>query len=200
MGQTTQLGEYLKQQFLNGQGVVTQGPGPYPAAVVRKIGAPYVNKGYDIAVKRGTPINTEGLRYIGAKQDRTGYGTRAAYQDPKTGKTFIFSHLSKLEETPQGVRAYTGGLPGIEGRSTGPHLDIDLSGNLSGFTGMLRNVMQQARTSGQRAFTQSKSKSNPQDVLNKARSLFGNKVLGVGSSQKALASAQSKYGGKIVRL
>ncbi len=198
MGQTTQLGEYLKQQFLNGQGVVTQGPGPYPVAVVKKIGAPYINKGYDIAVKPGTPINTAGMKYIGAKQDRTGYGTRAAYQDPKTGKTVIFSHLAKLEETPQGVRAYTGGIPGVHGRSTGPHLDIDLSGNLSGFSGMLRNVMQQARSSGQKAYT--KSKANPQDVLNKARSLFGNKVLGVGSSQKALQSAQSKYGGKIVRL
>lgn len=200
MAQKTPLGEYLKQQFLQGQGVVTQGPGPYPKAVVAKIGAPYMNKGYDIGVPVGTPINTKGLKYVGAKQDRTGYGTRAAYQDPNSGKTYIFSHLSKLEETPEGVKAYTGGIPGVHGRSTGPHLDIDLSGNLAGFSGMLRNVMARAQSAGPRAYAQQTQKRSAQDVFAKAKSVFGNKVVGVASNAKLLEGAQKKYGGKIVRL
>ncbi len=199
MAQKTQLGEYLKQQFLQGQGVVTQGPGPYPKAVVAKIGAPYNNKGYDIGVPVGTPVNTQGMKYLGAKQDTTGYGTRAAYQDP-TGKTYIFSHLSKLEETPQGVKAYTGGIPGVHGRSTGPHLDIDLSGNLAGFSGMLKNVMGRAQSAGSQAYRATRAQSNPQDVLAKAKSIYGGRVKAVASSAEKLKEAQNKYGGKIVRL
>lgn len=198
-------GEYLKQQFLKGQGVVTQGPGAYPAHVVKRIGAPYMNKGYDIAVPVGTPIQTEGMKYLGAKQDKTGYGTRVAYQDPNTQKTYIFSHISKIEETPQGVKAYTGGIPGVHGRSTGPHLDIDLSGNLSGFSGMLKNVVAQARSAGQQAFAKSQNVQqrvyrNPQDVLNKAKELYGKRVIGVASRKSALAEIQKKRGGRIVRL
>lgn len=200
MAQRSQLGEYLKQQFLQGQGVVTQGPGAYPKHVVQKLGGPTMNKGYDIGVPSGTPINTAGMKFLGMKQDTTGYGTRVAYEDPKTGKPYIFSHVSKVENTPEGVRSYTGGIPGVHGRSTGPHLDIDLSGNLSGFSGMLKNVMARAQSAGSQAYRTTKAKSNPQDVLAKAKSIYGGRVKAVASSAEKLKEAQSKYGGKIVRL
>lgn len=193
MSQRSQLGEYLKQQFLQGQGIVTQTPG-------QTYTNPHGHKGYDIAVPVGTPVNTKGLQYVGAQRDTTGYGTRAAFKDPTTGKAYIFSHLSKIQQGPEGVQVYTGGRSGIDGRSTGPHLDLEIADNFSGFNNMLRNVMARAQSSGPRAYAQQTQKRSAQDVFAKAKSVFGNKVVGVASNAKLLEGAQKKYGGRIVRL
>lgn len=197
MATVSQTAQYLKQQFLRGQGVVTQEPGAYPQHVVQKLGGPSQHKGYDIAVPVGTQLNTQGLQFQGVQQDRTGYGTRAAYKDPNSGQTYIFSHLSKVEKTPQGVVAYTGGIPGRDGRSTGPHVDIEIGNASSGFGQMLQNVVKSIQSGSP---SQARRKINPQELLQKAKSQFGRKLVGVASSADKLQEAQRKYGGRIVKV
>lgn len=201
MAQISNLGEYLKQEFLNGQGVVTQGPGAYPKSVVQKLGGPTMNKGYDIGVSPGTPINTSKLQYRGAVQDNTGYGLRANYYDPRTNQSYFFSHLSKLEPKNGQMMAYTGGIPGIHGRSTGPHLDIDIRQGLADFGSSFMNGLK--AISGNMGRAKPAPAFNLNEILQRGQNTAksqGKKLLAYASNPERLKSLAQKYKGSVIKL
>lgn len=198
MASASQTAQFLRQRFLDGQGIVTQEPGP-AAPSTRKFYS--THQGYDIAVPAGTPVNTKGLEYLGAYNDTTGYGTRAGFKDPQTGQTYTFSHLSNIQKTPEGVKIYTGGVPGTRGsgNTTGPHLDI----TLGGFKKQLGNLMSQTKRLSSQQSQQPQRKMDLQDIIGQLKAKAGGKRLvayGSGKNLKQLQKIQEKVGGQLIKL
>lgn len=194
MANVSSLGEYLKQEFLNGQGVVTQSPG-------EKYTNARGHKGYDVAVPAGTPINTSKLQYKGSQKDATGYGLRANYYDPKTNQSYFFSHLSKLEPKNGTMLAYTGGIPGVHGRSTGPHLDVEVNKGLADFGSSFMSGLQAISGAMGRAMPSQGFDLNA--ILargaNTAKSQ-GKRLVAYSNNPNKLQGVASKVKGSIVRL
>jgi len=190
---SSNIGQYLNERFLAGQGRITQTPGrAHPS--VRKFYSHH--KGYDLAVKPGTPLNTQGLQYKGSYMDRTGYGLRAMYYNPEADRSYVFSHLSRVD--PQG-RAYTGGIPGVHGKSTGPHVDIEIKPGL--YNTQSQYIKQLQNIAGNIGSGVKRTSFNIPDLIGKVKNKFGQhiRVIAMGSPKK-LAHYQKKLGGQIVRL
>ncbi len=128
MSKVKDYGEYLRQLFLKGQGIITQRRGPAVAST-RKFYS--FHPGYDIGVKEGTPIYApfSGVTIFSGLHG--GYGQRLGIYDPASDTTYYLSHLSQIK-APKTFKAgdllaLTGGAPGkwYSGNTTGPHVDIE---------------------------------------------------------------------------
>jgi len=195
----TQIAEYLKKQFLNGQGNVTQLVGNYNPNVERFSGG--YNRGTDIGVPQGTPVTlppgnweigdvynqAKGKGYIGNRTN-SGYGNSIVARNADTGETFRFSHLlNALAQPGQKIRGGLIGYTGATGNVTGPHLDIEIGG---AFTKGLKNIMKST----------SKIKLDPQQILQKAKRMYGGNIIGLSKNPELLKKAQEKYGGTIRKI
>lgn len=170
-----EIAQQLNNWFLEGRGRVTQLPGAAAPSTQKYY---KTHKGYDFGVSAGTPIKTEGLEFIGSGMDG-GYGQRLAAYDPKLDRTYYFSHLSNVQNTPEGIRAYTGGIPGSygAGNTTGAHLDVEFAPGRQAFN------YSQAVQLPQKANSQP---ANVSDYLNYYADLArqkagGKKVVAIGS-------------------
>lgn len=186
-----QIAQELNAMFTGGKARVTQMPGP-AAASTRKFYD--THKGYDLAVPHGTAIKAPFAgQVVTSGYDKTGYGQRIGIYNPATNQTYYLSHLSKIavpsgEVQPGQILAYSGGLPGTygAGNTTGAHLDIE------SYLGRVAKPVQAAMNYAQRL----SNIMNPQAVLDKARSIYGNKVVAVSNDPNKLKG----MGKKIVRI
>jgi len=185
MADITPLGESLKQSFLQGQGVITQGPG-----------SSYSHRGinaWDIGVPSGTPVVPTFNGTVKNLGNQGIYGNRAQVVNSDTGETYLLSHLSSVLKNGQFTKgtpiAYTGGTKGAygAGNSTGPHLDIMPGGS---YSGAIRSIGQQAQQSMQNTG----QKVNINALLSQAKTQYGNKLRMVTNS-KAQADAYAKQKG-----
>lgn len=197
----SRLSEQLKQQFLRGQGIVTQEAGAYNPGLEKFSGG--YNTGTDIGVPVGTPISLPQGNYrveeayggsnsgwIGNSANR-GYGNSVLVRDQNTGQAFRFSHL--LRPLVQAGQTLTGGnigLSGATGNVTGPHVDIELYGKNSG------NAMTGLQSSRQSALP----KVDVKALLGRARSKYGKGVIGISNDPKRLMDVAKRTGSKIVRV
>lgn len=186
-----QIAQDLNQMFTGGSARVTQLPGA-AAASTRKY---YQNhKGYDLATPQGTEIKAPFAgKVVSSGMDSTGYGNRIGIYNPSTNETYYLSHLSKIavpsgDVQPGQTLAFTGGTPGTygAGNTTGAHLDIE------NYPGQMTTPLKAQAVSYAQKLN---AIFNPQDVLNKAKSMYGNKVVGVSNDPNKL-----KGMGRIVKI
>ena len=132
---------------------ITQLPGTRNPADIYSNG---INRGLDVAVKRGTPVKlppgnwqvvhafsgatAEGVGNSQASLNQ-GYGNRVVVKNLETGELISFAHLSQVNVKPGemlegGLVGYSGATGNVAGK-TGYHLDIeyyDPSGKLGDIT------------------------------------------------------------------
>lgn len=193
----TQMGDYLKQLFLKGQGAITQSPGPAAPSTRRFY---KTHQGYDVGVPAGTPITPSfSGTVLGTYQDRTGFGQRQLVRNEATGESYYLSHLSKPIVKSGKFQAgqpisYTGGVPGTygAGQTTGPHLDITAAGK-NAYATILNNIRRLAPPI-------SKAKINLADIFTQAREKYGKGIKAVSTNQKKLSDIAGKYGGRVIKL
>lgn len=186
-----QIAQEMNQMFTGGKARVTQMPGA-AAASTRKFYQ--THKGYDLAVPQGTEIKAPFAgEIVSSGMDKTGYGNRIGIYNPSTNQTYYLSHLSKIavptgQVQPGQTLAYTGGLPGSygAGNTTGAHLDVE------SYMGKMAKPMQAAMNYAARLG----AIVNPQNVLNKAKSIYGNRVVAVSNDPNKLKG----MGKQIVRI
>lgn len=199
MDSPNQTAQQLMQLFLKGQGAVTQTPGP-ASANTRQFYS--YHPGYDIGVNQGTPIYAPASGQVKNLGVQGGYGQRVSYYDPQTNKTYLLSHLSKVQSTgnvkPGSIIGYSGGAKGTygAGNTTGPHVDIEIysgQGNFAQQLGKITNQMNQGTASTYR------KKINVGNIIAKAREQYGNKIGAVGS-KKYIQDLVNKGKGKMVKI
>lgn len=186
----SQIAQELNQMFTGGKASVTQLPGA-AAPSTRQFYSKH--KGYDLGVAQGTEIKAPFAgKIVNSGMDSTGYGQRIGIYNPTTNQTYYLSHLSKIatptgDFTPGQTLAYTGGTPGSygAGNTTGAHLDVE------DYMGMVTQPLKAAMSYAQRLG----SIVNPQSVLDKAKSMYGNRVVGVSNDPNKL-----KGMGRVVRI
>lgn len=174
----TEIAQQLQQEWLGGQGRITQLPGR-AAPSTRKFYQ--THKGYDFGVNAGTPIYAPyNLEVTGAGLSG-GYGNRLAVYNPEKNQTAYLSHLSDIAVQPgsyqQGaLLGYTGGVPGSygAGNTTGAHLDIELYGGRQAFNPTGQAVTPQAQA-------QPNIQGYAQQLLERARQQYGGNFVGVTS-------------------
>lgn len=187
----SQIAQELNQMFTGGRARVSQLPGPASAST-RKY---YANhKGYDFAVPQGTEVKAPFAgEIVSSGLDKSGYGNRIGIYNPATNQTYYLSHLSKIAVPtgtiqPGQTLAYTGGLPGTygAGNTTGAHLDVE------SYLGKIAKPMQAAVNYAQRL----SSIMNPQSVLQKAKDMYGKRVVAVSNDPNKLKG----MGKRVVRI
>lgn len=147
----TEIAQKLQQEWLAGQGRVTQLPGT-PAASTRKFYNRH--KGYDIGVKAGTPVYAPSNLQVKDMGVQGGYGRRLAAYDPNSGQTYYLSHLSDVasqgDVSAGSILGYTGGTPGSygAGNTTGAHIDFEI-GSGDAPPSFAQQIAQQANTANQ---------------------------------------------------
>lgn len=187
----TEIAQEMNQMFTGGRAKITQLPGP-AAASTRKFYS--THRGYDLAVPQGTEIKAPFAgEIVNSGMDNTGYGQRIGIYNPKTNQTYYLSHLSKIA-TPTGTvqpgqtLGFSGGLPGTfgAGNTTGAHLDVEQ------FMGKMTKPVREAMSYAQRIG----AIVNPQSVLAKAKSIYGNnRVVAVSNDPNKL-----KGMGRVVKI
>lgn len=188
-------GTQLMNKWLNKRYEVTQTPGAAAPSTRRYY---RTHAGYDYATPAGTKLNakTSG-QVVYAGYDPSGYGNRVGIYEPDTGKTTYLSHLADIAVkkgqmvNPGLYLGATGGVPGTRGagNTTGAHLDI-------------------TEYKGNKVFTNSGKATGKvtgniySQLLAKARSKYGNKLIAASTNPQKLASYGSKLKlkGKVVRL
>lgn len=127
----TEIARMLQEEWLKGQGTITQLPGKAAPSVQKYYST---HKGYDIGVPQGTPVYAPAkVEVLGAGLDG-GYGQRLAAYLADRNQTAYLSHLSQIAVQPGTYEAgtllgYTGGNPGSygAGNTTGAHIDFELA-------------------------------------------------------------------------
>lgn len=191
----SEYGNKLMNKWLNGQYQITQLPGK-AAPSTRKYYA--THQGYDYATPQGTPVVAKTVgEVIFAGYDPSGWGNRVGVYEPSTNKTTYLSHLSDIKvKKGQKIGAgtllgLTGGMPGSRGsgNTTGAHLDI---------TEYIGNKVASALSSGASSAKAYAGGYNFKDVLNRARSKYGKKLVAFSTNPERLKKSGIK--GKIIRL
>ena len=116
--------EQIARDYLGSNFPITQYPGK-AAKAVRKYYS--YHPGIDYGTPEGTEIKApKDLDVVSVTKDAI-YGNRIGVQDPDSGQVLYFSHLKDLPKVGEKVK--TGdvlGYTGNTGRSTGPHLDVEI--------------------------------------------------------------------------
>ena len=195
MAEVTQLGSYLKNLFLQGQGVITQTPGR-AAPSVRKYYK--YHPGYDISVKEGTPVTPSFAGKVVSSGMRGGYGQSVGLYNPQENKTYNLGHLSKILLPSGEFKAgqtigYTGGRPGAygAGQSTGPHVDIETQGGFASFANKLKTMLQPAQT---------RMKIDLASLYESARKKYGSSLKLISRNKAALNKIAVQRGGRVIRV
>lgn len=194
--------------FFNKAYRVSQYPG-IPAASTRKFYKRH--KGVDYATPAGTPITVPFKANLAYQGQQRGYGNRTAVTNPETGKTYFFSHLSKMLPLPQtmGVGTtigYTGGVPGASGAgwTTGAHVDVEAYDRnkvpvFSQRSTIPRQVSPVSRSSSSRRTVSRRPSFDLQAIMKQVNNLPGRKIA-VSSNRARLEEMVKKRGGRIVRI
>jgi len=136
----------ISKEYLGKPYPITQMPGP-AAPEVRKWYK--THPGIDYGVPEGTPIIAPADLDILGTTSNDIYGNRIAVKDPYTGETMTFSHLKDLPTVSGRIKAgELLGYTGNTGRSTGPHLDVEIKNLSSNFNNMVTNNNQTSSGSG----------------------------------------------------
>lgn len=194
----SQYANKLMNRWLNDNYSVTQLPGA-AAPSTRKFYA--THQGYDYATPQGTPVVAKTVgEVIFAGYDESGFGNRVGVYEPSTNRTTYLSHLSDIKVkqgqkiSPGTLLALTGGTPGSRGagNTTGAHLDItEYVGN------KLAPVLGRSPSS-RRSANAYAGGYNFKDVLRRAKSKYGKRLIAYSSNPERLKKSGMK--GKIVRL
>jgi murein DD-endopeptidase MepM/ murein hydrolase activator NlpD len=123
-------GTGTKSTYSNMPNVAGYFKNPVPGGIKTR-GIKPGHKGVDIAAPTGTPIHAaaEGAVLIARNGWNGGFGNYVVIQHPNGAKT-LYAHMSRLGTTP-GDKVSQGdviGYVGSTGKSTGPHLHLEVLG------------------------------------------------------------------------
>jgi murein DD-endopeptidase MepM/ murein hydrolase activator NlpD len=126
------LAPLIERSLVSGVGPVAAAPVPgltsgFGARLDPITGRPSNHTGIDLGAPEGTPIPAAGDGVVIAAGPRGGYGNAIELRHPD-GSTTLYAHASEVDVTP-GEHVQEGetlGLVGQTGRTTGPHLHLEV--------------------------------------------------------------------------